>query len=210
MNVRLDLYIIGWLLMLVGGFQMLPLAAAWLYGEVPGPFLVSFAFAIAAGFGLVTATRSADWRMRPRDGFLVVGIGWVAISAFGALPYVLGGTLGPVDAWFESVSGFTTTGSTVLTGLESQPRSLLLWRSFTQWVGGMGIILFTIAILPLLGIGGMQLFKAEVPGPVYSTDEPASRRDACARRRERAERRRYTLVECPRGLVNTIDTPSES
>jgi trk system potassium uptake protein TrkH len=110
--------------------------------------------------------------MRPRDGFLVVGIGWVAISAFGALPYVLGGTLGPVDAWFESVSGFTTTGSTVLTGLESQPRSLLLWRSFTQWVGGMGIILFTIAILPLLGIGGMQLFKAEVPGPVADKISP--------------------------------------
>jgi trk system potassium uptake protein TrkH len=172
MNVRLDLYIIGWLLMLVGGFQVLPIGVALLYGEVPGPFLVSFAFAIAAGFGLVTATRSADWRMRPRDGFLVVGIGWVGISAFGALPYVLGGTLGPVDAWFESVSGFTTTGSTVMTGLETQPRSLLLWRSFTQWVGGMGIILFTIAILPLLGIGGMQLFKAEVPGPVADKISP--------------------------------------
>jgi len=172
MNVRLDLYVIGWLLMLVGGFQVLPLLAAFLYGEVPGPFLVSLACAIAAGFGLLTATRPRDWRMRPRDGFLVVGVGWVAVSAFGALPYVLGGTLGVVDAWFESVSGFTTTGSTVMAGLESQPRGLLLWRSFTQWVGGMGIILFTIAILPLLGIGGMQLFKAEGPGPVTDKIRP--------------------------------------
>jgi len=180
MNFRLDLYIVGWLLLLVGALQVLPLLTAVLYGEIPGPFLVSLSVSVAVGFGLVTATRTADWRMRPRDGFLVVGFGWIAVSAFGALPYLLSGTLGVVDAWFESVSGFTTTGSTVLSGLESQPRGLLLWRSFTQWVGGMGIILFTIAVLPLLGIGGMQLFKAEVPGPV--TDKIRPRLAETARR----------------------------
>jgi len=96
----------------------------------------------------------------------------VIVSVFGSLPYILSGTLGPVDAVFESVSGFTTTGATVLSGLSDLPRGLLLWRSFTQWIGGMGIILFTIAILPLLGIGGMQLFRAEVPGPVTDKLRP--------------------------------------
>jgi trk system potassium uptake protein TrkH len=104
--------------------------------------------------------------MRTRDGFLVVSAAWALASLFGALPYVLAGVLGPVDAFFESVAGFTTTGSTVMTHIEGAPRALLLWRSLTQWLGGMGIIVVTIAVLPLLGIGGMQLFRAEMPGPV--------------------------------------------
>jgi trk system potassium uptake protein TrkH len=85
---------------------------------------------------------------------------------FGSLPYEFTGTLHPVDALFESVAGFTTTGSTVMTDIEGAPRSLLLWRALTQWIGGMGIILFAVALMPLLGVGGMQLFKAEVPGPI--------------------------------------------
>ncbi len=101
-------------------------------------------------------------------------------SAFGALPYLLTGTLSPVDAFFESASGFTTTGSTVLTDIESAPHALLLWRSLSQWVGGMGIIVFAVAVLPLLGIGGMQLFKAEVPGPI--TDKLTPRVSGTARR----------------------------
>ncbi len=103
----------------------------------------------------------------------MVGGAWIAVSLLGTLPYVLTpGALGPVDAFFESVSGFTTTGSTVIGDTTVLPRSLLLWRAMSQWLGGMGIILFTIAILPLLGIGGMQLFKAEVPGPVADKVQP--------------------------------------
>jgi trk system potassium uptake protein TrkH len=90
----------------------------------------------------------------------------------GALPFVTAGVLGPVDAFFESVAGFTTTGSTVMPRIEGTARALLLWRSFIQWVGGMGIILFTVAVLPLLGIGGMQLFRVEVPGPVKDKLRP--------------------------------------
>jgi len=102
----------------------------------------------------------------------VVGAGWVLASVTGAVVYVTTGLLGPVDALFEAVAGFTTTGSTVMLDIEAAPRTLLLWRSFTQWVGGMGIILFTVAVLPLLGIGGMQLFRAEVPGPVKDKVRP--------------------------------------
>jgi trk system potassium uptake protein TrkH len=111
-------------------------------------------------------------RRPPRDGFLIVSLAWLVASFFGALPYVTSGSLAPVDAFFESVAGFTTTGSTVMTDIEGQPRALLLWRSLTQWLGGMGIVVFTVALMPLLGIGGMQLFKAEVPGPVSEKVTP--------------------------------------
>ena len=103
---------------------------------------------------------------------MIVSGAWIAVSIVGAVPYLVTGALGPVDALFESVSGFTTTGSTVIADVTVIPRALLLWRAMSQWLGGMGIILFTIAILPLLGIGGMQLFKAEVPGPVADKVRP--------------------------------------
>lgn len=172
MNLRLDLHIVGWLLAGLGLFQLPSVAVAAALREPSWPYGLSAAIAAAAGTVLALLTRVDDWRLRPRDGFIVVGTGWVAVSLFGALPYVTTGTLAPVDALFESVSGFTTTGSTVMVRLSDAPRALLLWRSFTQWVGGMGIILFTIAILPLLDIGGMQLFKAEVPGPVAHRIRP--------------------------------------
>lgn len=172
MNLLLDLYVLGWLLVLIGAFQLPAVAAAVIYGEEVFAYLFSLFVALALGFILTRVTRTSDRNLRPRDGFLVVGMAWVLASLVGALPFVLTGTLGPVDAWFESVAGFTTTGSTVMSGLEQTDRALLLWRSTTQWIGGMGIILFTIAILPLLGIGGMQLFKAEVPGPVADKVRP--------------------------------------
>jgi trk system potassium uptake protein TrkH len=172
MNLRIDVYILGWILMLVAAFQLLPLAAALTFKEPPLPFCLSAAIAVLSGFACVTLTRSRDRQVRTRDGFLIVGFGWLAASLFGALPYLFSGRLGPVDALFESVSGFTTTGSTVVVSLEGWPHGLLLWRSLTQWLGGMGIILFTIAVLPLIGIGGMQLFRAEVPGPVKDKIRP--------------------------------------
>ncbi len=150
----------------------MPLASALLFSESAWPFVDAAAVAAAGGGALLMWSRPRHRRIYPRDGFLVVGGTWLVVSALGALPYVFAGVLGPVGAFFESVSGFTTTGSTVVVDTTALSRSLLLWRAMTQWLGGMGIILFTIAILPLLGIGGMQLFKAEVPGPVADKVRP--------------------------------------
>lgn len=172
MNLRLDLHILGWLLALLAAFQLPLLAVAAVHGEPPAGYAASLLLATAAALGLILPTRTADRRLRPRDGLLVVGSGWVLASIVGALPLLLSGALGPVDAFFEAASGFTTTGSTVMTDISGAARAVLLWRAIMQWLGGMGIILFTIAILPLLGIGGMQLFKAEVPGPVADKVRP--------------------------------------
>ena len=172
MNLLLDLQILGWLLVGLGAIQLLPAGVALFYGEALFPHLASALVTVVCGLPLALASRGQDRRMRPRDGFLVVGVGWLLASIFGALPYFLSDTLSPVDALFESAAGFTTTGSTVMTHIEGTPHGLLLWRALTQWLGGMGIIVFAIAILPLLGIGGMQLFKAEVPSPVASKLTP--------------------------------------
>jgi trk system potassium uptake protein TrkH len=134
--------------------------------------VAAIAVAGVLGLLLVQVRPPLDRHIRPRDGFLIVSGAWIAVSLVGAIPYLVTGALAPVDALFESVSGFTTTGSTVIADTTVVPRALLLWRAMSQWLGGMGIILFTIAILPLLGIGGMQLFKAEVPGPVADKVRP--------------------------------------
>jgi len=172
MNLRFDLHLIGWLALFNGGFVLAVAVFAAIRGEPLLPYLGSGVIALAAAGALLASTRGRDRRIRPRDGLLVVSFGWLVTSLIGALPYVLAGVLGPVDALFESVSGFTTTGSTVIADVTPLPRALLLWRATTHWIGGMGIILFTIAILPLLGIGGMQLFQAEVPGPVADKIQP--------------------------------------
>lgn len=184
MNALIDAYLLGWLLVLLALLQVLPVGVALGYGEPVEPFLLSAAIAAVFGASVVGSTRPpggpAGAKLRVRDGFVVVGVGWALISLFGAFPYFLTDTLGPVDALFESVAGFTTTGSTVMTRIEGTSHALLLWRSLSQWVGGMGIVLFTIAILPLLPVGGMQLFRAEVPGP--TTDKVAPRVAETARR----------------------------
>ncbi|NQT91149.1 MAG: TrkH family potassium uptake protein [Lentisphaerae bacterium] len=101
-----------------------------------------------------------------RDGFGIVTFGWIGVTITGALPYILSGVIpDPVSAIFETMSGFTTTGSTVLTNLESIPKGILFWRSLTQWLGGMGVLVLCVAILPFLGVGGMQIYRAEIPGP---------------------------------------------
>jgi trk system potassium uptake protein TrkH len=110
-----------------------------------------------------------------REGVLIVTLGWIAVAICGALPLWLGVPLSFTDAFFESMSGFTTTGSSILTNIEILPRSLLLWRSLTHWLGGMGIIVLSLAILPFLGVGGMQLYKAEVPSPIVDKLQPRIR-----------------------------------
>lgn len=180
MNLLLDLKILGWMMVGIGGFQIFPLIAALIYGEPVRPYAATAVVALIYGFAIALSIHPKDRRMRARDGFLVVSGAWLLASGIGALPYYLADVLSPLDALFESVAGFTTTGSSVLSRLEEAPRSLLVWRSLTQWLGGMGIIVFTIAVLPLLGVGGMQLFRAEVPGPV--SDKLTPRITVTARR----------------------------
>jgi len=171
-NLRFCGFLLGWLLLLGAAFLLLPLGAALLFGESVLPYCYAIVLAAAGGGAAVRYLKPENRRIQSRDGFLVVGGAWILISIVGAIPYVGAGALGPVDAIFESVSGFTTTGSTVIADVMILPKALILWRAMSQWLGGMGIILFTIAILPLLGIGGMQLFKAEVPGPVADKVQP--------------------------------------
>jgi trk system potassium uptake protein TrkH len=163
------------LLILITGISMvLPLLTAFIYAEADrDAFLISRVISLAAGGLLYFFTREPNREITHKEGFAIVGLGWIVVALFGSLPYVFSGAFNSfTDAYFESVSGFTTTGSTVLTNIESMSHSILLWRSFTQWFGGMGIILLSIAILPLLGVGGMQLYKAEVPGPVTDKLRP--------------------------------------
>lgn len=129
--------------------------------------------ALLAGGALYRVCRDDDAEYGLRDGFAIVTLGWLMAGLFGALPYWLSGVLPSfVDAFFESISGFTTTGATVMAGMETAPHSILFWRSLTQWLGGMGIIVLSVAILPLLGVGGMAMFKAEVPSPVMDKLKP--------------------------------------
>ncbi len=123
---------------------------------------------ITVGLGLVLwyFNRHAPKKILKKEGFMIVTAGWAMLALTGSLPYLLSGAINhPVDAVFEAISGYTTTGATILTDIESIPKGILFWRSATHWIGGMGIIVLTIAILPFLGIGGMQLFMAEAPGP---------------------------------------------
>ncbi len=140
------------------------------------PLALSMAITILSGALMFFVFRdpvAAKSAMTHREGMAIVALGWFAAGAFGGLPFYLGGTFeSVVDCVFESLSGFSTTGSSVLTNIEAVPRGILFWRSLTHWLGGMGIIVLSLAILPFLGVGGMQLYKAEVPGPVPDKLKP--------------------------------------
>ena len=166
LNIGTVFHILGFLILLIGLMQLFPLAIAWIYGEpVSSGLLLSLFCSVVSGLLAMRFFRNGN-DLSPRDGFLVVGLGWFLMAVFGALPYVFTGAIPSfTNAFFESMSGFTTTGASILNHIEAMPRALLFWRAFTHWIGGMGIIVLSLAILPLLGIGGMQLFKAEVPGP---------------------------------------------
>lgn len=146
--------------------MLLSAAWAWYYRE---PEIIHFALSAA----VTSCTGYLLWRfsdpgtgIQVREGFAIVTFGWLSMALFGALPFMITGAIPSLtDAVFESMSGFTTTGASILTDIEALPKSVLFWRSFTGWLGGMGIIVFSLAILPVLGIGGMQLYKAEAPGP---------------------------------------------
>ena len=161
--------IVGILLMLFS-LGMLPAAAVgWYFGEqAKDSFLIGFGITLVVGFLVWLPVRRQRNELRTRDGYLITVLFWLVLGLFGAVPlYLLElPDLSIADAVFESFSGLTTTGATVITGLDTLPRSLLFYRQQLQWFGGMGIIVLAVAILPLLGVGGMQLYRAEMPGPL--------------------------------------------
>ena len=173
MNITLTLRILGALLLFLAIALLFPVPFSWFYGDgVAGSFLLSSAISAGCG-GLLFKLFRSETDLSVREGFAIVSFGWTLFALFGALPFVFSGAIPSyLNAFFETMSGFTTTGSTILTDIEAMPPSLLLWRSLTQWLGGMGIIVLSLAILPMLGVGGMQLFKAEVPGPTADRLKP--------------------------------------
>ncbi len=171
-------YVLGSLILFFGLTMSLPLGVGLCYLDASiKPMLISMLVTIFTGVLFFFGFRKARaTNITQREGMAIVAFGWTAVGLFGALPFYLSsGDWTFVDAFFESVSGFTTTGSSILTDIEAQPRGLLFWRSYIQWLGGMGIIVLSIAILPFLGVGGMQLYKAEVPSPVPDKLKPRIR-----------------------------------
>ena len=171
------------MLVITGLSMLIPTVISWSFSEPDlSGHLQSMIICIVVGitFWLITRRSRA---LNSKDGFAIVSFAWLIVAFAGSLPFYLSGTIPNfTDAWFEAMSGVTTTGATIIgnpttlpnlpSGIESMPHGILFWRSFLQWIGGMGIIVFTIAILPLLGVGGVQLFKAEVPGPVADKIRP--------------------------------------
>ncbi|MBO6518161.1 MAG: TrkH family potassium uptake protein [Bacteroidia bacterium] len=173
-NWRLILNVLGLLAMLNGLLILFCLPTSIYFSEGDTfAILVSSAINLNIGFILWYFTRDHVKKIKQKDGYLIVTLGWLALSLGGCLPYMLSDIIpGFSSALFETISGYTTTGSTVLNDIEGTHKGILLWRSLTQWIGGMGIIVLTVAILPILGVGGMQLFMAESPGPSASKLHP--------------------------------------
>jgi len=172
MNWTVVQRILGLLLMMFSLTMLPPVLVAVLFGEAAWlPFLEGFGLTFAAGLLLWLPVHRSRKELRLRDGFLIVAAFWTVLGTFGAAPLYFADaiTLSITDAVFESISGLTTTGATVLTGLDDLPRSILYYRQQLQWLGGMGIIVLAVAVLPMLGVGGMQLYRAETPGPVKDT-----------------------------------------
>lgn len=180
MNRRMIAYILGILLLCEAGLMLLPTAVALGYGEsVFTSFLATIGLLIVTGLILV-ALKPKDKTIYARHGLVIVALGWILMSLFGALPFFFSGEIpNYMDALFEAVSGLTTTGSSILTDVEALSKSMLFWRSFTNWIGGMGVLVFMMAVLPLAGGGGdLHLMRAESPGPSVSKLVPKSSKTA--------------------------------
>lgn len=168
MNTRAVAHLIAFMLMVIAGAMLLCMGVAWLYDD-PDRARRALGFSAAIVFAIGAAlwkTTRGPIELSRRDGFGIVTFGWLAAASCGALPYLLSGVIRqPASALFESMSGLTTTGASVLTNLEALPRGILFWRSLTHFFGGMGVLILCVAIIPFLGIGGMQIYRAEMPGP---------------------------------------------
>jgi trk system potassium uptake protein TrkH len=173
-NYKPVIRVLGFLSVIIGLLMLtgLPFSIYFESGDAV-PLLVSAFTAMLLGLPLLIATRQGEKDIRKREGYLIVALGWLTMVTISMLPYLFSGVLSSVtDAFFETMSGMTTTGASVLTDIEATPKGILYWRSLTQWIGGMGIIVLTVAIFPLLGIGGIELFVAEAPGPTSDKLHP--------------------------------------
>ena len=167
LNYKIIFHFFGLLLLFNGGFMLLSSLVSLIYNDgVTFELFLSGMVILLVGAFVMVNTRKHKKEMKKREGYLVVTFGWIVMALSGTLPYVFTGAIPEfTNAFFETISGYTTTGATILNDIEAVPKGVLFWRSLTHWIGGMGIIVLAIAILPLLGIGGMQLFAAEAPGP---------------------------------------------
>ena len=167
MHILLVARIIGLFSLLFSVTLLAPMLVAWIYDETDvSPFLYPMLGSLGLGVLLQLASLRRHAELGARDGFLIVALFWLLLSVLGAWPFMLSIGLTPAEALFESASGFTTTGATVITDLDLLPHSLLFYRQQIQWLGGMGVVVLGLAVIPLLGIGGMQLYRAEAPGPM--------------------------------------------
>ncbi|MGB7394776.1 MAG: potassium transporter TrkG [Pricia sp.] len=167
LNSQIIFHIMGLLLLCNGGFMLLAAMVSGIYDD-GATFSISLAAIVTLFVGIFAmfTTRGHEKVVKRKEGYIIVTFGWLALTFSGMLPYLFSGAIpGITNAFFETISGYTTTGASILDDIEVLPEGILLWRSLTHWIGGMGIIVLAIAILPLLGIGGMQLFAAESPGP---------------------------------------------
>lgn len=169
MNYSIIFYILGWILNFEAAFMVLPCIVALIYGEPSGwSFVITMILCLAIGLP-VSLKKPRNQIFYTAEGFVTVSLSWILLSVMGALPFLFSGYItNPVDALFETVSGFTTTGASILSDVEALPRCLLFWRSFTHWIGGMGVLVFILSLLPLTGGSHMNLMKAESPGPSVS------------------------------------------
>ena len=181
MNFRVIKRTLGFLLIFEAVFFLVPLLTALVYGEQEGvDFLICILICLAVGW-LLTLGKVKNQTVYAKEGFVIVALSWIVMSLFGALPFWISGAIPSyVDALFETVSGFTTTGASILYGneIESMPKCLLMWRSFTHWVGGMGVLVFIIAFLPLSGGRNINIMRAESPGPEVGKLVPKVRQTA--------------------------------
>jgi trk system potassium uptake protein TrkH len=179
MNYKMILHVLGSILVFEAGFMLVPLITAAIAWESAFfMFLISMGICLAVGLPLALK-RPKNTTLYAKEGFIICALSWIILSVFGAVPFLLTGVISnPVDALFEAISGFTTTGSTIFTEVEWLPKSVLIWRSFTHWVGGMGVLVFVMAFLPLAGGQNMHIMKAESPGPEVSKIVPKVRETA--------------------------------
>ena len=179
MNYRMTIYVLGLLMVFEGLFMGVPALTAAVYHENQlWLFLAIALFCIVAGL-LISFKKPANKTIYAREGFVIVALSWILLSFFGALPFFLSGCIPRIeDALFETVSGFTTTGASILRDLDSLPRCMIMWRSFTHWIGGMGVLVFIMAIMPISGGANMHIMKAESPGPSVSKLVPRVRTTA--------------------------------
>ncbi len=166
MNKSIVLKVLGWILLLEGALMLLPLGVSAIYGEVSSVSAFAISAGICALFGVPLILMRAKSDMHTREGFAITALGWVVMSIMGAVPFLIQGCIkSPVDALFEIVSGFTTTGASILSDVEALPKGMLFWRSFSHWIGGMGVLVFLLMLKPLSQASSVNLMKAESPGP---------------------------------------------